>query len=190
MSKILFTILVVFAVNISLAQTSDTADIKKTFEAYFTVLKKKDNAAVAEFLYPSFFKIVPKEELIASFDKMYADTGMVIDYDSSKVLSISEVKIIDSAKYALVDYTFTLILALKGEDSGEIAGIMLQSFEKMYGDKNVFLNKETTTFYLRPGGKMYFIKDKNAGDWKLVEKKDEYNTIMNMILPEKVLKAF
>lgn len=189
MNKLFFGIaIMLFSLNV-FAQTTEEKEIRSTFVTYFEAMKNKDNAVVMEYIYPKLFTIVPKETLKAVFDQMYADTTIEISFDSSKINNIAPAKILDGTKYVLVNYSFTLMMKLKGEDRSEVAEIMHSSFENTYGKGNVRLDTATSTFYIHPPGRMLFINDKGSKEWKLLEIKTEYKEILDQLLPAEIIKT-
>lgn len=70
----------------------------------------------------------------------------------------------------------------------EVMQFMLAFFEERFGKERVRLDDATNTFHVDAESEMFAILDPAIGDWKFIENKEQYEAILNKIVPAKVRK--
>lgn len=70
----------------------------------------------------------------------------------------------------------------------EVMQFMLTFFEERFGKERVRLDDATNTFHIDAASEMFAILDPAIGDWKFIENKEQYEAILNKIVPAKVRK--
>lgn len=70
----------------------------------------------------------------------------------------------------------------------EVMQFMLTFFEERFGKERVRLDDATNTFHIDADSEMFAILDPAIGDWKFIENKEQYEAILNKIVPAKVRK--
>jgi len=196
MTKTLLTFLVTsMAIAAAFGQT-DKDEIKKTFEKYFQAIELKDNSKSLDYIYPKFFDHFPKDRMLEAMDRMKADTTIIITMDNPHVTSISETLELNGIKYARIDYSFKMTMAiLATEDETEStekdfnqADVTYEILKEKYGDKNVVYDRETSKLDINVTNAMYAINDPAYPDWKFLEKKENLKPLLEKILPKGIVK--
>lgn len=195
MLKHYFLLLLIAGISVTgFAQSADEVAIRKTFDAYFKVLQTKDNDATLDYMYPKMFELVPRQSLVEMMDAMYADTTRVMGYASPKLYTVSEVLKEGSGKYALISYSFNLLMEIKpGEDTTGLAeqnARILGLLRGQYGEKRVALEESKNLFTITPLSTMFAISEPGFTGWKFMENKKGGEAFLEKLLPKKVIKKF
>ncbi|MEO1626831.1 MAG: hypothetical protein AAFV25_16885, partial [Bacteroidota bacterium] len=92
-------------------------EITKDFTTFFKATGDQDVETVANYMYPRLFEFVPRELLISSMKQMMSDTTIKIQFLNTSINEISDITTIDKTDYAIVSYSFTLLMTMLGEDA-------------------------------------------------------------------------
>ncbi len=178
---------ILFLFNTTIGAQSDADSIRETIENYMAVAKAKDYVKTMDYLYPKLFDLVPRSVLEESLKNQAQDTTIQIEFENNTIEKISKVLLLKGIKYALVDYSFLMKMTIKGKDE-EGLKMMQILFEGSYGKKNVSLDTENSTFSIQVNRATYLINNPEYEGWKLLERKEGLLSLLEKILPKKVLK--
>ncbi|UPT66926.1 MAG: hypothetical protein M0D57_21275 [Sphingobacteriales bacterium JAD_PAG50586_3] len=148
-------------------------DIKKVLTAYGNVVKDKNVDSLFTYMYPKFFDVFPKQDLVDGMKKTFADTNLTITFGDVVVTSVSDVYEEDKIKYAVVNYTNEIQLTLSPTVGTQmVLESMKNTYETAYGAANVKSNFATRTFNIKATNAMFAINNPAYGNrWWLLEKK-------------------
>lgn len=191
-------LLFLLSLTTTFAQT-DNADIQKTFEDYFKAVEQSNYPKVVDYLYPKLFDIAPKEAMLQAMEEMTTDTNVTIKLHSAVVKKISKTFVLDKIKYAVVKHSFKMTMLFKNNNSDanikedgslDVADFTFKLLKGKYGEENVALDKEKSIIEVFSNSEMYAINDPAYPGWKFLEKKEEMQSLLEQLLPKKVLKKF
>lgn len=186
MNKNWLLYLLLFIQTTGFSQT-DVEAIRQTALTYMEIVEQKDYQKTMDYLYPKLFDLVPRSLMKEALKQQAEDTEMQLEVKNSKIESVSKVLRVEGVKYALVDYSFLMILIIPEEDK-ESLNMMKGLFELNYGAENVSLDVEKRAFNINVVSAAYVINDPEYDGWKLLERKKELLPLLEKMLPKKVLK--
>ena len=177
------------------AQTN-AEEIKKTFSDYFQTIEHQDYAQTLDFIYPKLFEHFPKELMKQAMEKMSADSSLQIAMKDAKVGEISEVLETDGVQYALLPYEFRMTMTFlgeeqiqEGEDFMDPAQMTYEVLQTQYGKENVDFHSDSRQIVIRVANELYAIKDPAFGNWKFLEKKTNMMSVLEQLIPQKVIDS-
>ncbi|CAA6800020.1 MAG: Unknown protein [uncultured Aureispira sp.] len=186
MNKIWLLYLLLFIQATSFAQT-DVEAIRQTAEIYMEIVEQKKYQKTMDYLYPKLFDLVPRSLMEEALKAQEEQTDIELEIKDSKIEAVSKVLRVEAVKYALVNYSFLMIMTIPEEDKDGLE-MMKGLFELNYGAKNVSLDVEKRAFSINVASAAYLINDPEYDGWKLLERKKELLPLLEKILPKKVLK--
>lgn len=186
MKNIWLIYLILFVQTTVFAQT-DVAAIKQTVVDYMEIVENKNYLKTMDYLYPKLFDIVPRKEIEESLKTQLEETKIQVDIKNSEIGNVSKVLLVKGAKYALVDYSFLMIMIIPEEDKDGLED-MLEIFKSNYGAGNVSLDVEKRAFNIQMLSAAYVINDPEYNGWKFLERKKELLPLLENMLPKKVLR--
>jgi hypothetical protein len=178
--------LLLFVQTTVFAQT-DVAAIKQTVLEYMEIVEDKNYLKTMDYLYPKLFDIVPRSKIEESLRKQLEETKIQVEVKNSKVEAVSKVLLVKEVKYALVDYSFLMIMIIPEEEKDGLEA-MLAIFKSNYGEENVSLDVEKRAFNIEMLSAAYVINDPEYNGWKFLERKKELLPLLENMLPKKVLR--
>ncbi len=181
-----FIYLVLLVQTTAFAQT-DVEDIKQTVMAYMEIVENKDYQKTMDYLYPKLFDLVPRSIMEEALKKQEEETEIQVDLKNSAIQKVSKVLVVEGVKYALVDYSFLMIMTVPEQDK-EGLETMKMLFESNYGKGNVRLDVEKRAFSIDMVSAAYVINNPAYDGWKFLERKKELFPLLEKMLPKKVLK--
>lgn len=146
---------------------------------------------VIENTYPKVFELMPKEQMLVMMKQMLNNPQFEISFqDINPDLKISEIKEIKGEKYAMVQYTNSMLMKFNDMD-GIDPEMMLNLFKEQYKDGNVTYDKDSKTFSIRERSKMLAISDEfTNGEWKYLNIDKGSNVFLYKFISEDVIKEF
>jgi hypothetical protein len=178
--------LFLFVQTTAFAQT-DVEAIKETVMTYMEVVENKDYQKTMDYLYPKLFDFVPRSMMEEALKKQEEEIEIQVELKNSTIQKVSKVLVVEGVKYALVDYSFLMIMIIPEKDK-EGLETMQVLFESNYGKKNVSLDIEKRAFSINMVSAAYVINDPEYDGWKFLERKKELFSLLEKMLPKKVLK--
>lgn len=167
------------------------AELDSVFQGFWEVTEKKDAWGTMDYMYPRLFEIAPKKMLVNAIQDTYADTTVELGFSNSSISNISSLLVVEETKYASIDYSFTMSIALLNlaeEDVADMLAYLLQVYQDQYGKNSVRLDEKARRFDIDVDATMYAIHAPEYGEWKVIEKKPEYQALFEQWFPKKVLK--
>jgi hypothetical protein len=188
MKKLLIFLLVFFP-KIICAQSS----LENTLAEYLKIVEAKDNAKALEYMYPPFFKLIPKATMLKYLNDAMNDPDLALKIYDCKIDNISELKKKDSLEYVKVTYTgsFSMIYNYdkKSEkEKEEVVKITIGMFKTMYGNENVNYDKATNEYVLKIKKFMLAIKKVTESDWKILGIEEKQKAMLLKIIPKEMLE--
>lgn len=184
----LLTLAFIIFSYISFAQTKVNADdqaIRKSVVYFANTIKYKKLDQTVSCIYPKFFTVVPKDQVIQLLNMTYNNPFVKIDVQDMKFASVGKPELIDGEYFSLTSY----YLKLKG-DVSSMSDDMKNKIGEMliakYGKNSVKYNAKEGSYIINAPMKAVVIsKDKKS--WKLVLAEKEYKSKLTKILPKKIL---
>ncbi len=177
-------------------QNSDSnQEILKRFQAFFDATAERDSRKMVEYIYPKLFELVPKETLIQSMDKANENSEMNIVIRDSKIGEISSEITIDEIKYAIIPYSFLLVMEEKEKKISEeedeknnmdALDFVKQIFQGRHGEENVFYDKKAGRLEVNIITKAIAVKENATSEWTFIEYKPK-GPILE-IIPKEILE--
>lgn len=185
--KKLLLILLIFTTTAGFSQSDYKADIEKALKDYSETLRVKNVDSMTAFIYPKFYTVFPKQNILDGMKKTFADTNLTITFGNVAVTSISPVYEENKIKYVVLNYTNNIQLVLTAAiGNPAVLQNMKDTYEKAYGPESVKSNFDTRTFDIKATNAMFVINDPAFGNrWWLLEKKDDMKTTLSTIIPAK-----
>jgi hypothetical protein len=178
MKKLLICLLLLSATG-TFAQ--DAATIKHDFETMVAYTRQKQLGKIVDMTYPQLFKIMPKEQMLASDDGLLNGMGATMIFEEKPLmLKLSPVKKLTNASICLGRYNQSLIIQFKDQSM-----IDMLAKVKMKDNKIEKLDKNR----LRMRGVQYLLAIKDAytnGTWKYLRYDDENAAVDAKVLSKEI----
>jgi hypothetical protein len=179
-------LLIVFPLSVS---AQHKTEITKTFNTYFSHMESGDVLKSLDYMHPGLFDIVPREQLAAVIKESLANPQFEIDMKDGKVVSVSKEVVYENIRYALVNYSFNMIVKLESSADSTMMQMMKQSFTEQFGEDKVVVNESDKTITIHQNSYLYAVNDPSFGGWKFLEKNDQLKEISDRIIPARVSQA-
>jgi len=180
---IIFSILIVFTTNIFAQDHKE--EIKKQFKIYDLVLQNGQWEKTLDYVYPKMFEFVPKEKLQQVIKESFSNPGLQISIKDSELKSISKLIELNGVKYALVKYSYTMVLTHGKEYD---LATVYPSYQQVYGEENVSKDEANNKVFIKMSKSLYAIFDTSYGtSWFFLEKISQ-NDLMEMLIPKEVME--
>jgi len=157
---------------VSASGTDEKDEIKKNAEQFFQYLELADYNAVSDFLYPKFFDFVPKEQFVDFMKSQMSDSVKTIVLKNPHIILISDVFKTDMGKYALIDYSYQMIMTLNFKNKDDKSfNSAVSAYKGNYGDSNVLVypKEKKCTVNFNMTKQMFAIKEDKFDKWKFIE---------------------
>lgn len=186
MKKLITFLLVLFTAT-AFSQGNYKADIEKALKDYSETLRVKNVDSMTAFIYPKFYTVFPKQNIIDGMKKTFADTNLTITFGNVAVTYISPVYEENKVKYVVLNYTNSIQLVLSAAiGNSAVLQNMKDTYEKAYGPANVKADFDKRSFDVKATNAMFAINDPVFGNrWWLLEKKDDMKTAVGDMIPAK-----
>lgn len=207
--KYLLLAVMIFNTGVFAKSTNNTdlAGLEKTFEEYKKATLNNNIEKTLDYIYPTVFKVQPKEVLLASFKKA-KESGKMPKINSIDGVIKKPIKTYSKGKYTLIDYTIDLTMDLtpnvKKENKQEYAKVqdmlnnpkklasyqafILQMFQASMGkDAKLKFQKDSLKLNIIKKSKMIAINENNSG-WKFVELSPKTIDKLKSLLPQDIVK--
>ncbi len=166
------------------AQT-DKEDINKMFNTYKQALDSLQLEKSMDYIYPKLYEIAPKEQLIAIFKKTFSDPNVQIRFSQIRLKSISETKVHNKVKYALVSYDYAMIFTFSKAYSIEQIYTL---YQKKYGVENVSKDDKNRSISIKMDKLFYAINDPKYGNsWCFLEKNKAQKQMLETLIPKEII---
>ena len=196
MIRNLWIFLLASSFSLSIFAQSNKQEIEKTFLDYFQTIEHQDYAQSLNFIYPKLFEHFPKELMQQAMEKMSADSSLQITMTHAKIGNVSEVLETDGVQYALLPYEFRMTMTFlgeneiqEGEDSMDPVQMTYEILQTQYGEENVDYHPAQRQIVIRVDNELYAIKDPEIGNWKFLEKKTNMMSVLEQLIPKKVIDS-
>ncbi len=180
------------------AFAQDSVSISQDVDKYFTSLENNDFETFLDYLYPEFFKIMPrntlKEQLVSS---MKGDETMKMSLKNNKVTAIGATKVVKENKYTIVDYSFMMVyqFAQSDEDSGgesdeesSVEDFTYESLKLAYGEQNVIFDRVSNKIEVKVSNQMMAIFENGFDTWKFIGYDENIKPALKKILPKELFE--
>ena len=187
MKKFIIFLLIALSFNSCSNDKQKQESIKFDFEAYFNAIKNKNIDQAVNSIYPRFFEIVPKDQMVKMLNSTYNNPQLGFEVDDFKIKNIKEVEELNNLFYSIIQYQFQLKLKLKSEDLQKSQSDLQKSMEDRFGSENVKYDDANNTFTVNSSKKAIGISENGVSGWKFVILEDEYKPYLTEIIPKKIL---
>jgi hypothetical protein len=188
---IVLVLLTYFGVGKILAQ-SDQEVIKNIAEKYVQAFKDGDMKTIANSLYPKMFDVVPREMVEQKMNETVTDSktkAMMPAFESTHIGKISKILVMNDVKYAVVQYGGKMNFPTNF--SADEANFMKKMLEEDKRYKNVQYNATTQKITADLNAEMFAIYNREYGEWKFLEKKENTKNLLSTFLSKKeVVKLY
>jgi DNA replication initiation complex subunit (GINS family) len=166
--------------------------IEETLKDYMLANEKMDIPKILDFIYPEFFKVIPRITMEETFKKTFDDPSMEIKMWDLKYFNIQETK--EFAEILSSKASYSMMMSMKFKDQEAIPenedNVVLNMFQNMYGKENVKYSFEENKFTIFSKKELFLISKKEPVDWKILGIEPNFKGIYKKILPEKMLEYY
>ena len=197
MRKTLLILIAFYFTTVAFGQGNKEA-ITKAINKYFLAVENHDFEGILNGIPEPFFDIMPKEMLMEQMEETFNDEDIKITIFNNKINSISEVITYKNNQYALINYSFDMIMKMKVdeiepedevEEEFDALGFTLGMLQTQFGEENVTLDREKKEFLIKSKKDMYGILYADKPDqWKFIGKEEGMEAILSRIVPDEVVK--
>ncbi len=176
-------------------------EISDDFMIFFSATKNQDIEGILNNMNPKLYDYVPKQTIAKSMEEFYADTTVNIQLVNNKIDSISNVIQIAEEDFAVVFYSFNMLMSFieeegegdqsaeEEEDDYDVAEFTTEILKNVYGEDKVMYLKDEGHIKIDVITKAIAAKNSAAKKWTFVEYKENLLPILQKFIPEEVLKT-
>ncbi len=187
--KIIITLVMLSGFFISKAQ-DEPIDLKERIDQYFIHNKNKDFDSIMEYIHPSMFRLVTKEQLIEAFRQSFSSETMDIGFDSLAIKDIGRDIVFEKAEYRKVNYLSRMYIILKNmEDLEEesVIELLVDNLKSAFPGAEVKFNRERKSFDVNTIQLLLAIKEPES-PWNFIGIDKSKPEFIKMLLPGELIK--
>lgn len=188
--KILFTIILSFAINTNGISQEYKKEIENQFNRYLNSIINKDFEESMNYLTPEFFEIIPKSQMVKVMEQTFNNPSIEFEFKNPKILEVKNSEKIENKFYSLLSYSNQMNIKIKSdheetEDEKKMRINMTKlSFEQTFGAGNIIYNDKTGFFEVQVTKQVYAISKEGQTDWKFIVVEEKQKPILEKILPK------
>jgi hypothetical protein len=156
--------------------------IRRQFQDYTDLIKKKDFQGSLRFINPEFLKIIPAKQLVAAMEQVMNNPEIEVKVDEMKILSIGDTMIINGTQYVQLQYVMNMAMRMEESDTAAIK----EGLAATFGKENVNYDA-VTRFYQVTMHKNVVADSKDGHRWTFVVAEDRHRHILERFIPAKML---
>lgn len=171
------------------AQTNIPRDILDRTLAYFQATESKDWDAVADMIYPRFFQLVPKEQILEVFRQMEQE-GLTMQMRNFDVRNVSDIVPHGEERYVQISYEMEMSITFTSVEYRDtlVQDQILRNFESLYGAEQVRYDPAAFRFDITANRKMFGVSGFPDDQWYFIENDViEGETAGQPLIPREVL---
>jgi len=181
---LLFLMVSVFAFSQAKANPEEDA-IKKSLVYFINSIKDKKIEQGVSCIYPKFFTVVPRDQMIQLLNMTYNNPFMKIDMSEVKVGNNGKPQQIGGEYFSIVPYSMKLkcnVGSMNDEMKKKINGLLVSK----YGKNNVKSSAGEGSFLINAGMRACAVS-RDRKTWKFVILEKEYKPQLVKVLPKQIL---
>ena len=189
----LIIILILFFSIISSAQTkqlSQENNIRKALNSFVDQMKNKNIDNAVEFIYPKYFKVVPKDQMKQILNLTYNNPALDIKILEFKIANIEKPEKINNELFSLTNYTLKMNLKidwLSIPNGQKMKSQINEGLYKKFGKDNVKYIS-SGDYYLINSEMIACAVSNNGKEWKFLILDEGYKPQLINILPKKIIE--
>ena len=189
----LIIILILFFSIISSAQTkqlSQEDNIRKALNSFVDQMKNKNIDNAVEFIYPKYFKVVPKDQMKQILNLTYNNPALDIKILEFKIANIEKPEKINNELFSLTNYTLKMNLKidwLSIPNGQKMKSQINEGLYKKFGKDNVKYIS-SGDYYLINSEMIACAVSNNGKEWKFLILDEGYKPQLINILPKKIIE--
>lgn len=189
----LIIILILFFSIISSAQTkqlSQENNIRKALNSFVDQMKNKNIDNAVEFIYPKYFKVVPKDQMKQILNLTYNNPALDIKILEFKIANIEKPEKINNELFSLTNYTLKMNLKidwLSIPNGQKMKSQINEGLYKKFGKDNVKYIS-SGDYYLINSEMIACAVSNNGKEWKFLILDEGYKPQLINILPKKIFE--
>jgi hypothetical protein len=173
------------------AQSSDPL-LDKRLNEYLQLNRQKKFGELVEYMHPSIFSIVPKEQLQEAMEKGFDSEEMKITVDSIKATRIGPVFNFDGGSYHKVDTYMELSFYMNDKEmmaDSSFSEIMISQFKQIFPNKTVTFSSDKTHFTVAGIDVILAIKDDGKSPWMFLGFEESKKEMLKTLIPKEVVEG-
>ncbi len=188
MRKILAT-LMVFAFMFTVVDAKDVkgadlASLKSELDSYKKATMSGDIDKIISYVYPTVFKLMPKEAMVNQLRVAYK-SGMMPKINKMEIVKIHPIEKFDKGSFSTIDYKMDLDMD-NSKMPQEVKSKMMEMLQnKMGANSKVTQDDKKNIFHIEKLSTMFAIKESNSG-WKFIEKDQTKMLKTQKLLPAQI----
>lgn len=181
-----------FLISASAQVTSIDRDLQKRLDEYMSFNKQLNFQKLMEYIHPSLFKIVPKNQFVEMLEESFNNDKMKISIDSIVVSVIGPSFKHGEALYKKIDYYMSMDLKFKDsttKDDKDFVPTMIKALQEGFPEHTINYDKIADKFIIKGSDILFAIKDKQQTEWMFLGYKKNPDMI-NALYPKDVIEHF
>jgi hypothetical protein len=173
------------------AQSSDPV-LDKRLNEYLQLNRQKKFGELVEYMHPSIFSIVPKEQLQEAMEKGFDSEEMKITVDSIKATRIGPVFNFNGGSYHKVDTYMELSFYMNDKEmmaDSSFSDIMISQFKQIFPNKTVTFSSDKTHFTVAGIDVILAIKDDGKSPWMFLGFEESKKEMLKTLIPKEVVEG-
>jgi len=181
--------------SLSILAQDYKANIHKRFKEFSDLIVASEYTKSMDYIPDVFFKVVPKEQLVAAFEQILKNKQLEYKIIDFKVVDIEESKKIDSNYYVKLKYTSTMKMKFipsepeTPDEEKTRLNLTKDALVSTYGADNVKLDELTKFFTIIATKKSFAISQNGKTDWKFVNIETDQKGLLEKVLPKEIMET-
>lgn len=195
--KTTFAITIYFAFTLLLLsckaqKTNDSLIVEKTiktdFLRYNDLLSKKQFKESMEYIYPKFFDLVSKQEMIGLLEQSLNNPDVVFNMERPSEIKVAKIQEIDNQFYSIISFLGIFKMKFKNDNATEQIQTKTD-LTNTFGEEHVTYNGKTGFYTIRTKKYAVAISNNRASDWKFLDVDPNQMPILEKLLPKQIVET-
>jgi hypothetical protein len=161
-------------------------DLKSQFLAYYELLGRKDFKKAVEYVNPTFFKLISRDQFIASMEMVFNNPDIHIEVEAPYAMTIGDKKRINDVDYVKFQYSSYMKMRFKVEEGEEMDTVQTLSALKIdFGESNVTYDSIAKFYRIRTDSDV-IANTSDTKRWTFIVVEKEKVVYLKKILPKEL----
>ncbi len=165
------------------------AQLESDFYTYVNLLVEKDFEKSMDYIVDDFFEIIPRDQLVQLMEQAFSTPGFEIKLRDPKIIDVQKREKVDGKHYVFMNYSNLMDMKIikevhaTEEEHKAYMDMMQFAFEDSFGEDNVKLNTEDSSFEIYSEKMVCSISENGVDSWKFLVVESNQKALLEQILP-------
>jgi len=192
MRKYLLLVALALMTTAAFTQTED-ASLNKRLASYLQHTKAMEVKELMEYIHPSLFTILSKEQFMQVFKNTFENKDMVMRIDSIAIEKVSDIFTHEKKDYRKIDYGMVMYLRFTDKslfENEEMVKVIRQGLEQAFPNGKVAFDELEKSFLISGTSEMMAIREGAAAPWMFLGVERKQPALIRQLFHPGVIRHF